>query len=313
MLLLWFAGHALASSTLTLLNKQIAVTTDFPWVVILLQCIGSVFFAALLDLPLGTIRRVERSHLPGALLISLLFTACLVSSISGLHRVHVPMAVVGRNLTPFFTAVLELTFLHTPLSGRTLLSLVVGLIGAGVYLAGDANSSIVGCLFVILNACCISVTSTVEKFVSSQKQQSPLGLCLLRNALAVPFIGLILLGDLENSFKSLQAVIDAGPRLWFQMLLTSAFGALTGLCLFQLQSMVTATTVQVAALCYKLISVLLSLLLFPASLRDLGLYAAFGYGISTLSAAIYSFKPKKLDKPIKTTSKNTKSAPEKPD
>jgi len=291
-LALVFACHAVTSSTLTLLNKRIAINTTFPWLVVMMQCLGSVVFSIIMDLPFRTIKPVRLVHLPGSLLISCLFTLCLASSISGLRRVHVPMAVVGKNLTPFITAVLETLLLQAPLGGRTLLSLVVGCCGGGIYLAGDANASVQGLLFVLLNAVCVALTCIAEKFVSEKKEQSPLGLCLLRNALAVPFVSLFLLSDPASSRIAWQELKEAGPPTWLGMLLTSAFGAVSGMLLFQLQTQVRATTTQVASLCYKLASTLLSLVVFPASRLDVGWIAFVGYGLSTASISLYVFSKK---------------------
>lgn len=289
----WFACHAVVSSTLTVLNKQVAETIDFPWVVVLLQCSGSAIIAMLMDIPIRSVKPIQKEHLPASVLISFLFTMCLVTSISGLHLVHVPMAVVGRNLTPFVTALLELAVLQAPLTRKTLVALAIGLIGGVVYLIGDSNANFEGFFYVLLNAGCVAVTTITEKRVSMKKTQSPLGNCLLRNALAVPFVALILLTDLDRSYRTFLVVLQAGPMFWLRMAVTSCFGAITGVCLFELQSRVTATTVQVAALCYKLISTLLSLVIFPKSLNDIGWVALVGYTVSTLSISIYtfSFKP----------------------
>jgi len=154
-LALVFACHAVTSSTLTLLNKRIAVSVSFPWLAVMLQCIGTVVVSFILDIPFRSIKPVRWKHLPGALLISSLFTLSLASSISGLRRVHIPMAVVGKNLTPFLTAMLEALLLRAPLSIWTVLSLVVGTAGGCIYLAGDANASTEGLLFIMLNALCV--------------------------------------------------------------------------------------------------------------------------------------------------------------
>eukprot|EP00439_Symbiodinium_sp_Y106_P071083 s250_g12.t1 len=64
------------------------------------------------------------------------------------------------------------------------------------------------------------------------------------------------------------------------------------LLVFTLQGRVSATTTQIASLCYKLATTALSLVLFPEAQRDLGLLALMGYGLSTVSVALYAFWPK---------------------
>jgi len=55
---------------------------------------------------------------------------------------------------------------------------------------------------------------------------------------------------------------------------------------------VTATSTQVASLCYKLASTVLSFLFFPASRNDVGLVALLGYALSTVSISLYMFSPR---------------------
>jgi len=295
-LVLLFASHAVVSSSLTLLNKRIAITVFQPWTIILLVCTTSAVISLIIDLPFRTIRPLRWSQLPGNLAISFLFTLCLVSSISGLHRVHVPMAVVGKNLTPFLTSVLESLLLHTPLRRGTLIALSFGLAGGCIYLLGDANASVMGLLFVLCNAVCVSVTAVCEKFVTSQKEQSPHGLGFLRNAMAVPFVAVILLADVEASVQSFHEVWNAGLMTWIHILVTALFSSMSGTLLFELQTRVTATTTQVASLCYKLASTGLSLLIFPGSQRDIGVLAVLGYALSMLGVALYSHS-RMRDKP----------------
>lgn len=289
-ILFLFAGHALCSSSLTLLNKGIAVKIPCPWVVVLLQCAGSAIWSLILDLRLKSIKRVQLKSLPGNIWVAFLFTLCLVSSISGLQRVHVPMAVVAKNLTPFFTAMLELLQPGSPpMSVQTIIALIIGTAGGVIYLIGDANTSALGILYTLLNALCVAVTAISEKSVTTKKEQSPLGLCLLRNAMAVPFLAVFVVGDLEASFEAVQLLIQAGPRMYMQMMLTAFISAIGGTLLFHLQLRVTATTTQVASLCYKLATTLISFILFPASLNDIGLVAFTGYVLSTISISIYMF------------------------
>lgn len=61
-----------------------------------------------------------------------------------------------------------------------------------------------------------------------------------------------------------------------------------GLLLFELQSRVAATSIQVANLCYKVVTTLLSLVLFPESIRDIGAMAVLGYSLSMVGIALYA-------------------------
>jgi len=198
------------------------------------------------------------------------------------------MAVVGKNLTPFLTSLLEALVLQAPLQSSTLMALCVGLVGGGLYLLGDTNASALGLALVVINATCVSVTAVCEKLVTGQKNQSPHGLGFLRNAMAVPFVAVILLTDVEESLRSFRVVWDAGALTWIHILVTAFFSSISGTLLFELQTRVTATTTQVASLCYKLASTTLSLVLFPGSRNDIGALAVLGYALSMLGVALYS-------------------------
>merc|ERR1712110_981490 len=120
------------------------------------------------------------------------------------------------------------------------------------------------------------------------KKQSPHGLGFLRNAIAVPFVAIMLLTDVEASMRSFRVVWNAGVWTWMHILVTAFFSSITGTLLFELQTRVSATTTQVASLCYKLASTILSLVLFPGSRNDIGALAVLGYALSMLGVGLYS-------------------------
>lgn len=299
-----FACHAVCAISLTLLNKRIAVQIHYPWIVVVIQCAGSVLISIIVDLPYATVRLPRWKQLPGMLLISFLFTMSLVSSISGLRRVHVPMAVVGKNITPFITALLEMLLLSAPVRTQSAMSLTIGIFGGVLYLYGDANASTDGLMFVLLNALCVAVTAISEKVVTQRKEQSPRALGLYRNAFAVPFVAAIIFLDRDGTSKAMQAIAELSGETLGCMALASIFGSLGGTLLFELQTRVSAATTQVAALTYKLATTLLSLLLFPASRKDVGWLALVGYSLSTVSVALYVFLPQRT-KPKNQESKTT--------
>eukprot|EP00434_Breviolum_minutum_P024540 symbB.v1.2.021675.t1/scaffold1887.1/size97121/2 len=74
---------------------------------------------------------------------------------------------------------------------------------------------------------------------------------------------------------------------------STIFSAAAGLFIFTLQGRVSATTTQIASLCYKLATTVLSLLVFPQARKDLGWMAILGYSLSTVSVALYAFLPSK--------------------
>jgi len=287
-----FALHSVTSVSLTLLNKQLSAEIPYPWTIVLLQCLASIPFTLLANARLRQIKAIRWSHFPGGMLVSSLFTLCLTSSLVGLRRVHVPMVVVGKNLGPFCTAILESLLLEVPLNHRTLAALLIGVLGSTLYAMGDANSDMEGVFLVGLNAALVALTSVCEKYVVRTVDQAALGFSLYRCVLAVPLLGIMLALGMEDFSDAVLAIANASNYCLMVLAVSTIFSAAAGLLVFTLQGRVSATTTQIASLCYKLATTALSLVLFPEAQRDLGLLALLGYGLSTVSVALYAFWPK---------------------
>eukprot|EP00438_Fugacium_kawagutii_P025494 Skav224831 [mRNA] locus=scaffold3408:170575:171513:+ [translate_table: standard] len=292
-LALIFGLHSLCSISLTLLNKQLAVEIPFPFTIVLFQCLASIPFTLIANVQFNQIKAIRTSHLPGALLISVLFIACLISSLLGLKHVHVPMVVVGKNMGPFCTALLETLILKAPLNPRTLFSLLIGVLGSTLYAMGDANSDLEGLLLVGSNALLVALTSVCEKYVVRNVDQAALGFSLYRNLGAIPLLWILMTVGMENFGGALEAFSQASGSCWWIFAGSTVFSAAAGLFIFTLQGRVSATTTQIASLCYKLATTVISLLVFPQARKDLGWMAILGYSLSTLSVALYVFLPAK--------------------
>lgn len=286
-----FGLHSVCSICLTLLNKQLAEEIPFPLTIVLFQCLASIPFTLIANARFNQIKTIRTSHLPGALLISVLFISCLASSLLGLKRVHVPMVVVGKNLGPFWTALLETVILKAPLNPRTLFSLLIGVLGSTLYAMGDANSDLEGLFWVGSNALLVAFTSVSEKYVVRNVDQAALGFSLYRNAVAIPLLWILMTVGMENFGGALEAFSKASSFCWSVFAASTVFSAAAGLFIFTLQGRVSATTTQIASLCYKLATTVLSLVVFPQARKDLGWMAVLGYSLSTLSVALYVFLP----------------------
>ncbi|CAJ1338506.1 unnamed protein product [Effrenium voratum] len=286
-----FGLHSVTSVSLTLLNKQLTAEIPFPWTIVLLQCLASVPVTLLANVQFRQIKAIKLSHFPGAMLISTLFVLCLTSSLVGLSRVHIPMVVVGKNLGPFCTALLEALILKAPLNPRTLGSLLLGVVGSTFYAMGDANSDARGVGLVGLNALLVALTSVSEKHVVRTLDQAALGFSLYRNILAIPLLLATICAGMEDISDAALAFQTASSSCWVVFAASTIFSSAAGLLVFTLQGRVSATTTQIASLCYKLATTVLSLVVFPKARKDLGWMAVVGYGLSTVSVALYAFLP----------------------
>jgi len=199
------------------------------------------------------------------------------------------MVVVGKNLSPFCTAMLEAAALQEPMRLQTLAPLLLSVSGGVIYAAGDAHAEPLGVFLVLLNAAIGAATSVSEKRVVSKDAQSPLGWSLYRNALALPLLLVLIFFGCDDAGLAARDLAAASTSCWLLLLASASFSTAAGFLIFFLQTKVSATTTQVASLCYKICTTLLSLLLFPESRRDIGLLAFLGYALSTIGIALYIF------------------------
>jgi len=263
------------------------VEVPHPWMVVLVQCLAAVPLTLLANVRLKLIKPIRTSHLPKASLLAVLFTLCLTSSLLGLARVHVPMVVVGKNLAPFCTGLLEAIVWGDSLSLRSLGALLLGVAGSALYALGDASTEPVGVLIILANSILVAVTAVTEKHVVGTLDQSALGLSLYRNSLALPLLAIAFTVGLDDFTDAGQAVAQASDGCLFALALSSVFSSLAGVLIFTLQGRVRATTTQIAGLCYKLATTLLSLACFPQSRHDIGGVAVLGYALSTFGVTLY--------------------------
>ena len=326
-ILFLFAGHALCSVTLILLNKSIATSFSYTWTLVGLQNMGTLLGAVALHLT--GIQRIgwpKKEHVWRIVGGSMWLIAVLWASIRALELVSVPLYVVARNTVPFQTALLDRIFLRKQISGRTYMGLFLTILGCALYtfeehkafLSGDAGTAngqyTVGLFFAALNTVLVAGICVYESAMMRMVKAylSPIELNFFRVLFSMPFLlpllvyewwpqgGLswLLSGSSGTQYccaysnacgPSAWAVFsEAVTPVWPLILLTAVFAFSIGNFLLALQTVTSATTIQLTNLSYKLVTTLTSRFTHPSAVTELGWV---GYGVCSLGMFVYLLAP----------------------
>lgn len=245
----------------------------------------------------------------------LMFMCQLFISLKALKYISVPLYVVARNTVPAQTAAVERLLIKASLSKVSCVGLALTILGALIYTYGDINGGLdlTGMIFAILLTANVSVCSVVDKMavkiLGQEEDMRPVECNQLRVAVALPlnalFVMLFELGDVrlqdefgqtmpsEGSSSSgvLSAAFQISSTVFIALLLSTIFGFGMGTFNFYLQQSVSAATVQVANILYKLCTTIISRITHPDPVT---LTSWIGYSVSLAGIAVYTFGPKLL-------------------
>jgi len=207
------------------------------------------------------------------------------------------------------------------LSAVSCAGLALTILGVAIYTYGDIHGGLdlSGMIFALLLTANVSVCSVVDKMavkvLGQEEDMRPVECNQLRVALSLPvnamFVLLFELGSLPLSDKAVDApqmiahsvlntgssndVFSAASQMSFAvfmaLFLSTIFGFGMGTFNFYLQQAVSATTVQVANILYKLCTTIISRATHPDPVT---LTSWIGYSVSLAGIAIYTFGPKLL-------------------
>eukprot|EP00392_Amoebophrya_sp_AT5.2_P006860 g6872.t1 len=144
-LLCLFQG--LASVTMMMGNKRLALVFPFPFTTILVQNAICFVLCALLiphqeGVSVGSkLRTLRARHLKACVPVGVATSLVLSSSIVALRFASVPLVVTFRNLTPLVVALLDHVVLGAVFNSSAKLGLVLGLCGSLLYTAYDPPRS----------------------------------------------------------------------------------------------------------------------------------------------------------------------------
>mmetsp|Transcript_78830 Transcript_78830/g.239092 ORF Transcript_78830/g.239092 Transcript_78830/m.239092 type:complete len:358 (+) Transcript_78830:97-1170(+) len=242
-----------------------------------------------------------------------LFMAQLFTSLKALKYISVPLYVVARNTVPAQTALLERFFTNVQISPVAFLGLGCTVVGAGLYTYGDLQSGLAmdgfayAVVLTLIVATCSVVDKTAVRVLGQEENIKPVECNQIRVALALPVNALFMLmfefGIDDGQPAELNA-LNQPPKLDIytataqmsvmvltSLLLSTLFGFGMGTFNFYLQQAVSAATVQVANILYKLSTTIISRVTHPA---PVALTSWAGFALSLLGIALYTFGPKML-------------------
>lgn len=346
-----FAAHATCSISMVLLNKTIAQGFDFPWTVLFVQNVSTVFIgyvyacigskSAQIPSPIDKGRKratflgipIPKKLKSKVLVVTqvMFFMGTLFTSLKALKYISVPLYVVARNTVPAQTALLERVVTGTSISAISAFGLLSTVLGAVVFTYGDLQSGLDGvglayaAMLTSLVSCCSVVDKMSVKQQGEQEDITPAEVNQLRVALALPVNAAIMfylefesvwspdeLFIVESASKPSQVKTDIffatahmSKSVVLSFALSTIFGYGMGTFNFYLQQNVSAATVQVANILYKLSTTVLSRFTHPS---PVALMSWLGYSISLFGIALYTFGPEVAQCPFRRSSRVTSSA-----
>lgn len=274
---LWFVAHATSSIGLTLVNKWLALRFPHPYAVIFAQNAGSCCLTLLLAafgvlrVRICTAQDVARAMLSSALLVGICW-----SNLAGLQYISVPMYVVGRNTVPILTACGETIFLGANVGRSDLVALVVALVGSLLYALGDNTWDARGVHLALFNAVFVTGSTLVEKKLIGISGRTPVEINAYRCLFSLP-----MLLPLMHFYGESSA---AAGTPWLTLLGSCPLAFGIGVASFQLQARVHATSIQAANVAYKVVTTVVSLVLFPLTVTLVGWT---GYAVSFFGFVLY--------------------------
>lgn len=235
-----FVAHATCSVSMVLLNKTLASSFDYPWTVVLVQNIGTVFLGYLYPLfcPDGKAKNANEGHvgsdfkyafgmkipkrqknLGWLVAQTTMFMVVLFLSLKALRFISVPLYVVSRNMVPAVTALYEKSLTGTEIPFVAAMGLCFTVLGALVYSWGDLNSGSIDlpglsyALFLVLAVAGASVLDkTAVRILGNEEQIKPVEVNQIRVALSLP-INMVLIFALELHRENKKLDIAAAPAV----------------------------------------------------------------------------------------------------
>lgn len=268
--------------------------------------VRSVVFSLLIPLPETEMRPFRLFHFVPVIPVSILFSLMLFTSSKALSLLSIPTIVCLRNFGPLVSSLMELVLaLVFPFSSaselrfskRAFVFLTVLAVSNVLYFINGPDlfafeSVMFGVVNLFVNA---SLNVSMQTLYDKLKgEQTATGISCYCNIASIPFLILPwLFSDFMNTSSGERSFVANAPQpRWIVVLLLSGIGSYTiGVANFNLRKLVTATSLSVANVSYKLVSTLFSVLCLGTGLT---LAATVGVILSSLGVAGYTWERSRL-------------------
>eukprot|EP00658_Telonema_sp_P-2_P078435 TRINITY_DN7346_c0_g1_i10.p1 TRINITY_DN7346_c0_g1~~TRINITY_DN7346_c0_g1_i10.p1 ORF type:complete len:332 (+),score=85.84 TRINITY_DN7346_c0_g1_i10:212-1207(+) len=281
-----------SSVGLIMCNRYLATSLHCPILTLVFQnSLATIFSLATWSLGVGqSMNPWKLEHFRRVLPLTVIFSVLLWTSFQALGKVSVATVVVFRNSSPFFTAVTERVVNNTVVSYRTMVILFLMIVGALIYTSGDLEFTVVGYGWALANlACTVTAGMFGKNFAMGLKEeQTGLGLSVYQNIMSVPCLTVVAVVTGEAwrwTGTSYLTGLDFTSKCIF--LFSCVWCVSMGIATFELQKLVPQTTVMVANVSYKMVTLLVNVALFGS---NVGVWGLFGLVVAQAAAVLYMYE-----------------------
>ena len=284
-----FIAYGLVSILMTFLNKNLVRTFPLLLTTLFLQNSGAVLASLFLyGFNFQRMEKIKISHFLPALFNAVWLLAVIFTSMKALQHVSVPLYALASNARPLSTAVVEFVWSGVRLSFVRVLSLFCIVAGAALFAFNDSSVSNKGLAYAVWYTVLVAGLSVYENSMmkSMKTEQTPFGVNLYRLVLCTALIAVLMVQTEDYSL-----VFEIEKSTQIVLLSSSGLCLMIGIVMFHLQNRATATSIQVANVCFKLMGTVASIIIHPEQATAVTLQGWVGYLISTIGFISYSFAP----------------------
>lgn len=296
----WFVGLLIASISMTVGNKYVAVHYPYP------NCM--IFFqnsCAIINLLIGEkvgvfkFKPMNMSQFLQNAVPSLFLSLQIMASLKALPYVAIATTVVFRNLATCSVAIAEKIVLGKTFGQTQMHGLYIIVLGGMIYAYQDITFDAYGYFWLTFNCLIYTASSIYTKKIVVGIDQTSEGKSLQIQTGSLPFILMyaILFNELPNG---LTGVFDMSVLPTMVFLFLGFMGTLIALSYMNLYTYVSATSVAVASNVNKVISIFLAWFVFR---KILSVMQIFGLIISISGGLYYALETGKLKRKEKDTAK----------
>ncbi|KAI7864735.1 triose-phosphate transporter family-domain-containing protein [Spinellus fusiger] len=182
----WLILYFILNLTLTLYNKALLINFKYPWTLTAIHTLcGSVGCYLLYGIGAFVPTKLTMNEQFIMLMFSFLYTINIAISNVSLNLVSVAFHQVVRAMTPVFTIILSVAFLHKTYSRKVYTSLLPVVLGVGFATFGEYDYSFLGLVLTLLGTVLAAIKTIVTNRVQvGRLKLDPMDLLLRMSPLA---------------------------------------------------------------------------------------------------------------------------------
>ena len=281
----WIVATSLCSTCMMITNKVILNRAHFPLSLTLCQLFAAFALTSPKLLSTG-FTKIDWRGVSLYVLEAMLFALSLYANLQTLMRTSVGTVIVGRSVVPLLTLMVE-RFLpkNAPgmkYSSRRLISLLSVILFSVLYAMTDGKLHVshgLDALWLILWVCLVATQMVYGKWLISAVALGRLERVFYTNSCALPFmIGF----SAPELLLIRKAGIASNKNTFFLVVLSCIVGCAISYSSWRLRELVSATTFGLVGVVNKMVTICVSVLIWPNSFSWRGIFAIVGCVYATL-------------------------------